>query len=105
MRHLYNQRRQALVEALLHHFHRHISIMGENAGMHLMIQFDLPLEDSEVIDKANQAGIGLTSASSYYTEDSQKGQFILGYAELDEFQIREGVQRLSQVLTQFGLSN
>lgn len=106
MRHLYDQRRQTLVEALLHYFHCHINIMGENAGMHLMIQLDLPLDDTEVIDKANHVGIGLTSASPYYTRDSRKGQFILGYAELNESQIKEGIQRLSQVLTQgFSLSN
>ncbi len=98
MRHLYDQRRQALVKALLHHFHQHVSIMGENAGMHLMIQLNLPLDDAEVISQAQQAGVGLTSASPYYIQDSRKGQFILGYAELNEAQIKEGIDRLSQAL-------
>lgn len=105
MRHLYNQRRQTLVKALLHHFSPHISIKGENAGMHLMIQLDLPLSDAEMIEQANQAGIGLTSASPYYIEDSRKGQFVLGYAELNESQIKEGVYQLSQILMSQTSSN
>jgi len=98
MRHLYDQRRQVLVQALLRHFDEHINIMGENAGMHLMIQLNLPLNDTEVISKAHQAGIGLTSAAPYYMKNSHQGQFIIGYAELNDFQIKQGIHQLAQVL-------
>ena len=38
MRNLYDQRRQALVQSLSQHFQHQIKIVGENAGMHVMIQ-------------------------------------------------------------------
>lgn len=97
MRNLYDQRRQTLVKALLQYFHQHVSIMGEDAGMHVMIQLNLPIDDAEVIRRANEAGVGITSANPCYLENRQ-GTFILGYAELSESQIETGVYKLSQIL-------
>lgn len=104
MRHLYDQRRQTLVKALLDHFSQHVSIMGENAGMHLMIKLNLLLGDADVIERANQVGIGLTSASSYYLGDSRQGQFILGYAELNETQIKEGIYQFSRIFNESNIT-
>ncbi|MGL4623211.1 MAG: PLP-dependent aminotransferase family protein [Chroococcidiopsis sp.] len=98
MRHLYDRRRQVLVQALSKYFPQQVSIVGENAGMHVMIQLNLPLSDEEILVRAAQVGVGITNASPYYLKDSCRGQFILGYTELDESQIEEGISRLSKVL-------
>jgi len=97
MRNLYDQRRQSLVQSLSQYFQHQIKIVGENAGMHIMIQISTALSDAEVLHRAVQAGIGLTAANPYYLGGS-KGQFILGYVELNEQQIEEGIYKLSQAL-------
>lgn len=98
MRNLYDQRRQALVQALLRHLGERVSIMGENAGMHVMIQLNTRLKDTTVVNRAHQTGVGITSANPYYLENSSKGQFVLGYTELNESEIEAGISRLSQAL-------
>jgi GntR family transcriptional regulator / MocR family aminotransferase len=41
--------------------------------------------------------VGINSARCYYLTAAKMGEFIFGYAQLDEAQIDRGVQRLSQV--------
>ncbi|HKX26376.1 MAG TPA: PLP-dependent aminotransferase family protein [Blastocatellia bacterium] len=98
MRTLYDRRRQTLVEALKHHFEDRVLIIGQNAGMHLMAQFKTDLDDQEFLRRANQAGVGLVSARAYYLGDLGQGEFVLGYANLSERKIQEGIRRLAKIL-------
>jgi GntR family transcriptional regulator/MocR family aminotransferase len=98
MRSLYDQRRQTLVQSLFSHFGDTVTILGENAGMHLMVKIDTNLSDDEVVQRAAIAGVSIGAAYPQYLKDSPGREFILGYAELNEQQIQEGVKRLSKAL-------
>ena len=98
MRHLYNQRRQVLVNTLKQYFGSRVTILGENAGIHLMAKIETALPDEFVIQEAKLLGVGLISAQGYYLTAPKKGEFIFGYAQLDEIQIERGIQKLFQVL-------
>lgn len=98
MRHLYNQRRQALVKALNECFGSSVTILGENAGIHLMVKFETSLPDEVVIQRAASVDVGVISAQGYYLTTPKTGEFIFGYAQLDEAQIEQGIQALAQVL-------
>ena len=98
MRHLYNQRRHVLVNTLKQCFGSRVTIFGENAGIHLMAKIETPLPDDIVIQKAKRLGVGLISARGNYLTTPKSGEFIFGYAQLNEHQIRQGIQVLSQVL-------
>jgi GntR family transcriptional regulator/MocR family aminotransferase len=98
MRHLYNQRRQVLVEALTTQFGDRVTILGENAGIHLMVKFETTLPDAIVIQRAASVDVGIISAQSYYLTSPQSGEFIFGYSQLNETQIEQGIQALAQVL-------
>jgi GntR family transcriptional regulator/MocR family aminotransferase len=98
MRALYDRRRQMLVRALKQHLGERVTILGENAGMHLLARIRTRLADREVVRRAEQAGVGLLSARSNYLKPRRAGEFILGYANLSERQIQEGVRRLSSAL-------
>lgn len=97
MRRLYDQRRQALVQAIELYL-EHATILGENAGIHLMVKLSTSLSDEAIVQKAAQVGVGLVSARSYYIQEDSQGEFLFGYSELDELQIQEGICRLAQVL-------
>lgn len=99
MRTLYDKRRQALVHALETHFGDRVTIMGENAGMHLMIRLSGKFSDDEVTRRARLAGVGLVSARLYYLGESRGDEFVLGYSGLSERKIREGVRRLARVIS------
>ncbi|MBS1791680.1 MAG: PLP-dependent aminotransferase family protein [Acidobacteria bacterium] len=98
MRTLYDKRRQALVRALKLHFEDRVEIVGENAGMHLMVRLRSEFSDEEVMRRAAQSGVGVVSAQIYYLHESRLGEFVLGYAGLSERKIQEGIRRLAKAL-------
>ena len=97
MRHLYDLRRQVLIKALKGYFGARVTILGENAGIHVMVKIETGLADDIVIQKAAAAGIGLISAREYYLKPQHQGEFIFGYAQLEETQIEQGILKLSQI--------
>lgn len=98
MRSLYDQRRQTLVQSLFSHFGDQVKILGENAGMHLMIKINTNLSDQEIVQRAAQVGVGINAAYPYYLKTNPGSEFVLGYAELNEQQIQEGIRRLAQTI-------
>ena len=101
MRQLYNQRRQILIATLTHYFGKGVTILGANAGIHVMVRIETDLADEIVIQKAAAAGIGLISARKYYLQPQRQGEFIFGYAQLEKTQIEKGIGRLAQILDEF----
>ncbi|HKQ92858.1 MAG TPA: PLP-dependent aminotransferase family protein [Blastocatellia bacterium] len=101
MRTIYDRRRQTLVHALETHLGDRVTILGENAGMSLMIRVRCKLDDEEVTRRARASGVGLVSARPYYLDEERPdnmGEFVLGYAGLSERRIREGARRLAKIL-------
>jgi GntR family transcriptional regulator / MocR family aminotransferase len=98
MRKLYNLRRQVLIKAFEQYFGERVTILGDKAGMHIMVRIATRLSDELVIQKAAAAGIGLVSARGYYLQPQRQGEFIFGYAQLREELIEQGIFRLSQIL-------
>lgn len=100
MRHLYDRRRQILANALKSYFGARVTILGENAGIHLMAKIATVLPDEIAIQKAASVGVDLISARDYYLMAPNTGEFIFGYTQLDEVQIERGIQLLVRVLHQ-----
>ena len=98
MRALYDRRRQILVQALKNYFGEKATIVGEKAGIHLMVGLETDLKDEEIIQRAAKVDVGITSASPHYLNAYPRGEFIFGYGELTKEQLEEGVRRLAQVL-------
>jgi GntR family transcriptional regulator / MocR family aminotransferase len=98
MRSHYDRRRQVLVQALQQNFGDQVTILGEKAGIHIMVRFSLNLSGAEIMARSLQAGVGMVPASPCYLVDSGEHEFILGYGELEEAAIVEGIQRLAIAL-------
>ncbi|NJS16436.1 MAG: PLP-dependent aminotransferase family protein [Nostocaceae cyanobacterium CSU_2_110] len=97
MRSIYDKRRQSLVKSLKEHFGKSAEILGEKAGIHLMVRFKTNLSDEEIIQRAAEVGIGMMSANPHYLLNHSRGEFIFGYGELTESQLTEGVSRLAEI--------
>ncbi len=98
MRSHYDHCRQVLVQALNFHFGDQVKILGEKAGIHLMVRLHTNLSDEEIIHRAAQVSVGMISAQPCYLKAHHPGEFIFGYSELNEQQLQEGIRRLAQVL-------
>jgi GntR family transcriptional regulator / MocR family aminotransferase len=101
MRSLYDNRRQVLVKALNSHFGKRATILGEKAGIHLMVRFHTHLSDEEITQRAAQMGVGMMSAAPHYLKPHPTGEFIFGYGELTEQQLEEGIRRLGDTILDF----
>ena len=92
MRRLYHQRRMALVSALEHHFGDGAEILGDEAGMHILVRFrNLEGEPDPAHD-----GVHLTSASKYYFVNVPANEYVMGFTAISERGLREGVSRLKR---------
>ncbi|WOD39823.1 PLP-dependent aminotransferase family protein [Nodosilinea sp. E11] len=99
MRSLYDQRRQTMVTALQTHFGPRATILGDKAGLHMMVRFQTTLPDAELIARAEQVGIGLISAAPQYLGKSPGHEFIFSFTELNEGAIANGIARLATLVS------
>ncbi|MBW4555967.1 MAG: PLP-dependent aminotransferase family protein [Trichormus sp. ATA11-4-KO1] len=99
MRSLYERRCQVLVQALNVYLGKKATILGEKAGIHLMVKLHSHLSDEEIIQYATQMGVGIMSAKPQYLQPHSTGEFIFGYGELTEQQLVEGIRRLAPIFT------
>ena len=98
MRSIYDKRRQVLVKALKKYFGGRIKILGEKAGIHLMVRLNSNLNDQEIIQRAASFGIGMMSANPHYLINHPRGEFIFGYGEVTETQLQQGIRTLAQII-------
>jgi GntR family transcriptional regulator/MocR family aminotransferase len=92
MRRLYQQRRMALVSALDHHFGQAAEILGDQAGMHILVRF----RNVEREPDPARHGVRLTSASKYYFSNAPANEYVMGFTAITERALREGVSRLQR---------
>ncbi len=103
IRHLYNERRDCLVDALRMHF-GDVRLSGLESGMHLA--WHLPEHypsASELQNLALGQGVGIYSLGSgaahdYGGCDYSERTVVLGFSSLDQYQIRAGIQRIADAL-------
>jgi GntR family transcriptional regulator / MocR family aminotransferase len=98
MRSHYDRLRQTLVQALQQHFGSRVEILGEKAGIHVMVRFLLGMSGTEILARSLQAGVGIVPAGPCYLAEGGESEFILGYGELEEGAILEAIQRLADIL-------
>lgn len=72
-------------------------ILGENAGVHLLLQSRKKIEEQKMIQKAEEAGVKVYGLSHFLIGSCPKDwhpSLVLGYASLTEDEIRRGVALL-----------
>ena len=99
LRGLYKTRRAVLVEELRKRFANKVSIGPDKNGVFVLVQFSLNLSETEILNRASRAGIGLTSSRSFYLTKHKKTEFIMGIGSLNEDEIRKGIRKLAKVLS------
>jgi len=91
MRRVYKQRRDVLLEALDRAFGTRVTVLGDAAGMHLVVRFD----SGAVAARAARVGVELASTRPYYAAEAPAHEFIVRFSGLSERAIREAVKRLA----------
>ncbi|MEI3340473.1 MAG: hypothetical protein V8R80_11490 [Eubacterium sp.] len=61
--------------------------MGENSGLHLLVEVDSPLTEEQIIDRCKKNKIRVYGLSEYYIERKTafwRPVLLLGYGDLTE---------------------
>ncbi len=98
MRRRYRERRGALVEAIETSLGQETRILGEQAGMHLVVELPQGLQDRAVAKAAAEVELWTMPLSWCYTGRGSRQGLVLGYAGNTVPEIRAGVRRLAEVI-------
>ncbi len=91
MRRVYARRREVFLDALTRAFGDRAAVLGDAAGMHLVVRFD----SAAVEARAARAGVHLVSTRRYYAGAAPPHEFIVRFTGLSERGLREAVRRLA----------
>jgi GntR family transcriptional regulator/MocR family aminotransferase len=98
MRRRYRERRTALVEAIHTHLGEEFKVLGEQAGMHLVVELPAGFSDRAVAKAAADVELWIMPLSWCYEGRPLKQGLVLGYGGSTVPEIRAGVRRLSEVV-------
>lgn len=94
MRSLYEHRRQVVIRSLHHYFADSVEILGENAGINILVRISWRLDDDLFLRKARERGVGLVRTNQFYLSTPPAHEFLLNYTGLSDEKIDEGIKRM-----------
>lgn len=98
MRAVYKNKHDALMNALKG-LEKDFIVKGENAGLHVLLTSRAGAEEEELVRKAGEAGVRVYGLSGYFIHpfhNHTRSTVILGYANLTEEQICDGIGLLKK---------
>jgi GntR family transcriptional regulator / MocR family aminotransferase len=94
----FKKKRDILLHALQKHFGETITISGENAGIHVLLDLKKNISSTILIDKALRAGIYLSSNNIWVeSPPSKMGRVLLGYGGIKDEDIDPAISLLRQI--------
>jgi GntR family transcriptional regulator / MocR family aminotransferase len=98
MRGIYAERRRALEGALVHELGAAVRIVGDRAGMHLVVLLPPDARDRAIAVRAAQRGLSVIPLSSCYAGRRTQPGLVLGYGATRLSDLADAVRRLKAVL-------
>ncbi|HXT24952.1 MAG TPA: PLP-dependent aminotransferase family protein [Candidatus Eisenbacteria bacterium] len=95
---LYQERRNALMDALRDQFGQRVQLLGGEAGLHLVAKLAKGIKDKQVSLHAAKQKLWLWPLSPYYLGESQQG-FVLGFGSTSARDIPGAVRKLRSLLS------
>ncbi|WP_400247782.1 PLP-dependent aminotransferase family protein [Niallia sp. JL1B1071] len=95
MRKVYERKYTLLVQCIKDYMGEAVQVIGEKAGLHLLIRVPAEQED-RLLEEAERIGIKIYTTKSYYTDKKDRFPLLLGFGGLEEKEIKEGIQRLAR---------
>jgi GntR family transcriptional regulator / MocR family aminotransferase len=102
MSNIYNSRRQRLLEELHSKFGENIDIFGSSAGLHFCASFQTTAGYEDILTRAKENKIEIYPMTRFLLERIWGNEgwisFIIGFANISEDRIKEGVERLFDII-------
>jgi len=94
----YAERRAALIAAVASELGELLEVHAPEAGMHLVGWLPPHMDDAAVAQQAATYGVEVLPVSVFSREPMRRGGLVLGYAAVNEQEIRDGVHRLAMAI-------
>lgn len=100
MKRLYRKRRDTLIHCLRNTFGNCIHILGDATGLHIVVEFpDIDVTDNSIMQSLEQAGVRVYPVEIHTVcKGEHRHEMILGYGNMTEGEIVEGVKRIAQAI-------
>ncbi len=98
MRSLYERKRKLVLETIAELFGNRAEVLGDAAGINVLVRFNTALLDVEIEDLARAQGIGMTSTRHEYLTTPRRGEFLMNYGGLTEEQLRHAFTILAGII-------
>jgi GntR family transcriptional regulator/MocR family aminotransferase len=98
MRVLYDERQRVLVDAIDNELGSMVTVLGDEAGMHLALMLSNRVCDTEIAERAARQNLRLWPLSPCYLGQARPG-FILGFGSTRVEEIPAAVRKLCKLLT------
>ncbi|WP_409340567.1 PLP-dependent aminotransferase family protein [Paenibacillus sp. MBLB4367] len=100
MKKVYKKRREVLKDRLHHTFGKEISILGDEAGMHLLVHFHSRSHALLPWKHTSTYGFRIERSDDYKIGDRpNRAEIVLGYGNLTAEKIEEGVRRMHKFVS------
>ncbi|TCZ80114.1 PLP-dependent aminotransferase family protein [Paenibacillus albiflavus] len=105
MRTLYHKKHAFLLHTIKTVMGEHVNIMGQDAGLHIVIDVKSTIPADELVEIAARAGVQVYSTSHTWHQLPPKEQILilLGFGGLSMEQIEQGIKQLDEVWRVFYL--
>ena len=96
MRKFYKSIRNRVVDAIVHSpVANKLTILEEHAGLHFLVQVDLPLTDAQLVSRCRELGLRVAALSSYYRFPEENSHcLVINYSGLTE----DTLSKLEEIL-------
>jgi GntR family transcriptional regulator / MocR family aminotransferase len=95
MRTLYRKKRQKLIEGIQSYLGSQYEIIGDEAGLHIILKLPSELSEEQAIQLAKEVGIAIDPVSSSYQLNSVNNYVMVGYGAISDEFIEEALSILS----------
>lgn len=101
MRRIYGGRRAVLLDSLTEAFGKNCCPYGDNAGLHLAVEFPGQIFDDEFHKKAVEKGINITPVEYHcIKKGNHQNKLLIGYGHMEPNEIRSGIRLLHELLNE-----
>lgn len=98
MRHIYQKKHETLHQSIRKFMGEQVKIIGEESGLHLLIEVKNGDNEETLIEKAKFSGVKIYPTAKYWMSQNQAKDplLLVGFGGLSEAEITEGIRRLSE---------
>jgi GntR family transcriptional regulator/MocR family aminotransferase len=98
---LYKRKHELLLQAIKDLLDDKVKIIGEDSGLHILLQVKTELTESELIQKALECGVKVNSTSSYWIGKSTESfptfpVIFIGFAGIKSEEIYDAIRKLKK---------